>query len=435
MLSKIEKISEVVSGKKTGHTWLNDFRAQALDQYRKTGFPTANQELWRFSTVQQLEHIPFQPDFSAPDTTDKKYAENFLKTLKEKNFYSSGHRFVFLNGHFLPELSNVNAKSSGYSFNVIDADELLHHPDLQQILSAPFSRPGAFKFLNDALFQKLVSVRVAKNAIVERPIEILFLSSKKTPLLYSPKILLTLEDGAQASVVQHYRADSDAQNMTNAVAQICLGKNAVLYHIKYQQESWQGYHTAQTEVAQPTDSQFFSSVVSTGAKFSREDLNVVLNGAGAACTLNGIYYLQGNQQADHHTLIDHASGHGSSRELYKGVMDGTAQAIFDGKVIVRPQAQKTDAIQINKNLLLTKGARINTKPDLEIFANDVKCKHGATIGQLQKEALFYLQSRGIALAEARQILIRAFVSEIADAIAQEPLRLQMKNFLEQLGYV
>jgi Fe-S cluster assembly protein SufD len=230
------------------------------------------------------------------------------------------------------------------------------------------------------------------------------------------------EAASQAQIVETYVGTVGKLYFTNAVTEVLLGEGAVLDFSKLECESDAAFHVATTEVSQRRDSSFTSHSISLGGALARHDLNVRLDAEGAGCTLNGLFIGSGTQHLDNHTLIDHAKPHGTSRELYKGIMDGQSRGIFNGKIIVRSDAQKTDAMQTNKNLLLSKEAIVNSKPALEIFANDVKCRHGSTIGQLDDAAMFYLRSRGIEEKEARDLLVYAFASDVASRIRVAPLR-------------
>jgi Fe-S cluster assembly protein SufD len=244
-----------------------------------------------------------------------------------------------------------------------------------------------------------------------------------------PRTILSLGEGARATVVKSFLGPSGGTYFMNGVTTAILAPGATLDLTKVQRESQQAYHIERLDVRAARGASFTHHSISLGARIARNDLNVTLEGEGAECSLFGLYEVAGQQHVDHHTYIDHAQPNCTSRELYKGVLDGRARAVFDGRIIVRPGAQKTSAIQQNKNLLLSKEALVHTKPQLEIFANDVKCKHGATIGQLDEGMLFYMRSRGIGLAEARRLLVHAFASEIIDSVKADAVRSQIGGCL------
>jgi Fe-S cluster assembly protein SufD len=249
------------------------------------------------------------------------------------------------------------------------------------------------------------------------------------PTLSHPRNLIVAERGSQAAVVETYVGTTGELYFTNAVTEVVLDDAANLDLYKLERESTNAYHVTTTEVRQGRDSRFASHSMTFGGALVRNDLNVRLEAEGAECTLNGLFIGSGTQHLDNHTLIDHAKPHGTSRELYKGIMGGRSRGIFHGKIIVRPDAQKTDAIQTNKNLLLSKEALVNSTPALEIFADDVKCRHGSTIGQLDAGAMFYLRSRGIGEEEARELLVFAFASDVASRIRIAPLRALVEQHL------
>jgi Fe-S cluster assembly protein SufD len=247
-----------------------------------------------------------------------------------------------------------------------------------------------------------------------------------------PRVLVVMGENSQASLVESHAGPSGGY-FTNAVAEIVLQPGAVLDHSRIQRESPQGFHISSTHVVAARSSTFASHSVSFGGALVRNDVTAVLDGEGAECTLNGLYFGDGRRLVDNHTTIDHAKAHCSSREVYKGILAGHARAVFNGKIIVRPDAQKTDAKQTNKALLLSEDAQINTKPQLEIFANDVKCTHGAAVGQMDDEAIFYLRSRGLSQHEARTLLIHAFAGDVINRMKLEPLRAHVEaELLRQL---
>jgi Fe-S cluster assembly protein SufD len=243
--------------------------------------------------------------------------------------------------------------------------------------------------------------------------------------------LIVAGEASEATVIESYASADDATSFTNAVSEIVVGPHASVTHYKLQQEGARAFHIATIEARQGTGSRFASHAISLGALLSRTDINTTMEAEGTTCTFDGLYLAGGDQHVDHHTSIDHRRPHGTSRELYKGILDGRATGVFNGKVFVRPRAQKSDAQQMNKNLLLSDDAVINTKPQLEIFADDVKCSHGATIGRLSDDALFYLRARGIDAPTARQVLIYAFANELIERIGVAPLRERLGRALRR----
>src|SRR5439155_1493343 len=271
-----------------------------------------------------------------------------------------------------------------------------------------------------------------RGAVVEEPIELLYVAT--TPgegTVAHPRNLIVAGVNSQATLVETYLGLEDNVYFTNAVTEIVLGENAVLDHYKVQRESTEAFHVATTQVHHDRRSNFKSLYVALGGGLVRNEVRATLDAEGCECTLNGLYLATGTQHIDNHTVIDHAQPHCASHELYKGILDGNAHGVFNGKIFVREDAQKTDAKQTNQTLLLSEDATINTKPQLEIFADDVKCTHGATVGQLSADALFYLRSRGLGLQEARSLLTFAFANDIIERIQVEPLRARLEELLVQ----
>ena len=266
-------------------------------------------------------------------------------------------------------------------------------------------------------------VEVDKDAVPGEPIHLLFLSVPNGgPTVSHPRNLIVAGRGSQASVIETYVGAGGAACFTNAVTEIVLGDGAVFDHYRIQQESDQAFHVATVQAIQGRQSVFSSHNVALGAALARNDVNSVLDAEGAECFLNGLFFAAGTRHVDNHTLLDHAKPHCQSRELYKGILAGRGVGVFNGKIVVRKDAQKTNAIQSSRNLLLSGEAVVNTKPQLEIFADDVRCTHGATVGQIDQEALFYMQSRGIPAGAARQLLIHAFAGEVLDLMKWQPAR-------------
>jgi Fe-S cluster assembly protein SufD len=331
---------------------------------------------------------------------------------------------VFINGIYVSELSGVANLSQGVQIGnlgaLLDQDSKMLQAHLGRYVNF---NAQAFVALNTAFLNEGAFIYLPKGVSLKTPIHLLFVTDSPSRAIVSyPRILVVAEENAQAAIVENYVGLSQQPYFTNAVTEVVLGENAAIEHYKFQSENLESFHVATLQVQQERHSHFTSHNFSFGGALVRNDLNVVLNQEGADCTLNGLYKLGAGQHVDNHTLIDHVKPHSNSRELYKGILDGLCKAIFNGKIIVRPNAQKTNASQTNKNLILSDKGVIHTKPDLEIFANDVKCKHGATIGQMDPEVLFYLRSRGMDLNTARKILLQAFANEMIEKIRFESIR-------------
>jgi Fe-S cluster assembly protein SufD len=392
-------------------------RDEALSRFLETGFPTTRQEEWRFTSVAPIAERPFA--MAEPLVGDVCPVD-----LAPYRFHGvCAAELVFVDGHYVPSLSTRAALLDGARAGSLAAALTAHASDVDSHLArvAGLER-SPFVALNTALFADGAFVHVPAHTVLEHPVHLLFVSTGRSapaagshgePALMShPRVLAVLGEHSQASVVETYAGPDGARYFTNPVTEIVLGENAVLDHYKLQRESAEAYHVGSIDVRTARGAHCASHSVSLGGAIVRNDVRAVLDGEGAECTLNGLYLADRQRLVDNHTTIDHAKAHCDSREIYKGILADRARGVFNGKIIVRPDAQKTDAKQTNRALLLSEDAQINSKPELEIFANDVKCTHGAAVGQLDEDAVFYLRSRGLGLAEARHMLIHAFLGDV-----------------------
>ncbi len=405
--------------------WLQQTRKRALDRFAALGFPTPRHEDWKYTNVRPIEKQAFRPTGKVclglvPDDIEAYLFQNL-----------PCHRLVFVNGHFAPELSRPGKLSEGLTVGSL-AKSLLRTPNSLESHLARYADASAngFEALNTAFMGDGAYVYLAAGKVIEDPIHLLFLSTQQEePVFSQPRNLVVAGDNAQAVLIETYASLGDSAHFTNALTEVALGQNATLEHYKLQQESLKAYHIATLQVHQERDSRFTSHAVSFGARLARHNINVVLDAEGTECTLNGLYMVDGRQHVDFHTKIDHAKPHGTSHEFYKGILNGHARGVFNGRIYVHPDAQKTDAEQSNKNLLLSKDAEVDTKPQLEIYADDVKCSHGATVGQLDDTMLFYLRSRGIDEATARGLLTYGFAHDIVERMALAPIRARLEEIL------
>jgi Fe-S cluster assembly protein SufD len=284
--------------------------------------------------------------------------------------------------------------------------------------------------LNTAFFQDGAFIHVPAGKRVERPVHLLFLSTAHEPgLSANPRNLIIAEKGSQLTVIESYGSTADATYFNNAVTEMIVGEDAVVEHCKFQDEHPAAFHMAAIHADLGRRSNFISHSIALGAKLSRNNIRTALAGEGLECILNGLYLTQGDQLADHHMVVEHAQPHCNSHEYYNGILDGRSKGVFHGRILVRQAAQKTDAKQTNKNLLLSEDATADTKPQLEIYADDVKCTHGATVGQLNDESIFYLRARGIGQETARRILIHAFAGEIIERVRYAPAREELDKIV------
>ena len=404
--------------------WLKELRDGAIARFDALGFPTTKQEAWRFTSVVPLTETAFELAHT-PDT------KHLTPAQIEPFLLGAGPRLVFVDGFFQRSLSTP--LSDGVRLDGL-AQALVDTPDLvRQHLGkyAAFAdRP--FAALNTAFVRDGAFVYVPGKVAIEEPIELLFIATAAAggaPLVSHPRNLIVIEREARATVVETYAALDKGVYWTNAVTEVVAGDGARVDCYRVQRESDRAYHVAVTEVHQGRDSTVNLHAVSFGGALARHDLRGTLAGPGGYLILNGLYVLAGVQHVDHHTSIDHAAPHCESHEYFNGVLDGRSRGIFNGRIIVRPGAQKTDSKQTNNNLLLSADAHADSQPQLEIYADDVKCTHGSTVGPLDPKALFYLRSRGLGEAEARRLMTYGFAAEILNRMDVAPLRAQLDQIV------
>jgi Fe-S cluster assembly protein SufD len=373
-------------------SFLERLHEDAKQRFSELGYPTTHDEDWRFTNVTPITRLVAQALVPAAPA-------------------------------LLP------AQIKGVEISTI-AEALRNHPELIEPHMARYAshQTNAFVAMNTAAFKDGLFIRIPKGAIVEEPIRLVYESTANgKPTVSHPRNLIVAGANSQATIVETYHGTGGAY-FTNSVTEIVAEDHAVIDHYKLQTESDRAFHVSTLQIQLGRDTNFRSHSLSFGGSLVRNDVNAVLS-EGCECTLNGLYLVDGNQHIDNHTSIDHAKPHAASHELYKGILEGKSSAVFNGKILVRKDAQKTDAKQTNKNLVLSEEAVINTKPELQIHADDVRCTHGATIGQLDPEGIFYLQSRGIGLADARNLLVFAFARDIVDRIKVPSLREHLEKLL------
>jgi Fe-S cluster assembly protein SufD len=397
---------------------LRRLRRAGIERFVELGFPTSRNEDWRFTNVTPIARTAFR--------LAERVRGDEVRPLLDK-VPQFRKRLVFVNGCFMPGLSNILDLPKGVVLDglaqVLETRPALVEPHLAQ--HADYEE-HAFTALNTGFTADGGFLLVPRGVALEAPIHLVYLSTARSPTMAHPRNLIVLEPSSQATIVETYLGPEAHVYLTNAVTEIVIGENARLDHYKLQSESKSAFHVATTQVHQARSSNFSTHSIGLGGSLVRNEVRVRLDGPGCEATVNGLYSISGTQHHDNHTVIDHAQPHCASHELYKGILDDKAHGVFNGKIFVRQDAQKTDAKQTNQTLLLSDDATINTKPQLEIYADDVKCTHGATVGQLDAEALFYLRSRGLAEAEARALLLFAFANDIIDRIKAAPLRVQLE---------
>jgi len=422
-LSSFERFEKDLAG--DGQSWLHEIRKAAIQCFAELGFPSTRIEDWKYTNVAPIAKIDFEPAQREPGRVSG------ADIARSPFVGPDSIRLVFVDGRFSEELSSLEALPQGTAVGSLTQELENGNATLQAHLSryADYNE-HAFTALNTAFIEDGAFIEIQKGVVVEKPIHLLFVSTTGGEARVShPRNLIVAGRESQAIIIEDYMGLGEAVYFTNAVTEIVAGESAIIEHYKVQHESDEAFHIATLQVHQERSSNFVSHSISFGGALVRNDFNSVLDGEGAECTLNGLYFSDGRQHVDNHTLIDHAKPHCTSRELYKGILDGKSEAVFNGAVIVRKDAQKSDARQSNKNLLLSKDATINTKPQLEIFADDVKCTHGATIGQIDHEAIFYLRSRGIAAETAHLMLTAAFAQDILNRMKAGTIRAQIEEAL------
>ena len=409
-----------------GPRWLQDLRDRAAVRFAALGFPTVRDEDWRFTNVAPIAAAEFKP--TGGDAAHATEAE-----LAGYLYSDAAHRIVIVNGRFVAELSRTMNLPAGVRVGSLAA-AVTEQADVVQRYLGQLAEFGtrAFTALNTALSSDGAYVYIPDGVILEQPLHLLFVttaSESSGPIMTNPRALVVAGERSQSRIVETYVGPRGTTYFTNAVTEVFAGEDSVVDHYKVQQESVDAFHIASMHLHEARSSNVSSHSFSLGGRLVRNDVFALLDGEGAECTLNGLYLADGDRLVDNHTSIDHAKAHCPSHEIYKGIIGGRARAVFNGKIIVRQDAQKTDAKQTNRALLLSDDASINTKPQLEIFADDVKCTHGAAIGQLDEDAIFYLRARGLTYFEARDMLIHAFAGDILNRVKVDPLRMALEGEL------
>lgn len=406
--------------------WLKSQRDQAMAHFQKYGFPTTRDEAWRQTDVSAIAKTKFQ--FGTNGAAFP--TEAVRRTLGE--LWERTPRLVFLNGTLVDSLSDLKNLPEGVELMSLSSAFKAHPECVEKHLGKAVSfSTQAFTALNAAFATEGAFVRIPEGAVVELPIHLIYVTVPSLePRIYNLRNLVIAKKNSQVKLFESYIGVSGPNYFTNAVTEIAVRDNAKVDHVKLENENSKAFHIASTGVLQSRSSRYTSHSVTIGGALVRNDLKTNLVGEGSECALNGLYVTSGSQLVDNHTTIDHAAPHCTSRELYKGVLDGESRGVFNGKVVVAKDAQKTDAQQSNKNILLSKDALVDTTPQLEIFADDVKCSHGATIGRLNENELFYLRSRGIGEEDARKLLIQSFAHEVIGTISNPGLRLCLEFLVE-----
>ena len=399
--------------------WLFPLRKAGIVSFAEQGFPTLQHEDWRFTNVAPIAKLPFNP---ARATTANGIE---TKALNEAAFGKMpGNRLVFVNGHFSAKLSSLRSIPGGVTVENLSAALTKNSAVFENHLGQyAKTQDNAFAALNQAFFSDGAFIHVPAGIAVEEPVQLIFISSAaQAAATIHPRNLIIAEANSTLTVVESYIAAGNTTYFTNTVTELVAGDNAAVEHVKFQDEAANAFHiaTIQGQFGRASNVKVHSFAL--GARLSRNNIRAKLAGEGLECILNGLYLTRDEQLADHHMIVEHAQPHCASHEYFNGILDDKSRGVFHGRIYVHQIAQKTDAKQTNKNLLLSDDATADTKPQLEIYADDVKCTHGATIGQLNDESIFYLRSRGIGTDTARRMLIHAFAGEIIERVKCRPAR-------------
>ncbi len=413
------ELFEEMDGKRANGQ-LDQLRTDALEQFRASGFPTSALEEWKYTSTESIRNNPFRilTDSSrASSITESDISEARIPDL-------DAHRIVFVDGFYADHLTNTDGLPEGVK--LMDLSEALSRPDsvvYNYLGTVVDGKEYPFAALNTAFLQHGAFLHVPDNEIVDKPIHVIHLTSSETDYgAVFPRNLVCVGENSEVSVIEHYTDTTDAIYFSNSVTELHADRNAFVDHYKLQLTNERSLQVSTIESRQKADSKVNQTNIHFGSKLTRNDINATIDGEGAESALNGLFCTDDNQHVDNHTRLYHMQPNCNSYELYTGVLDDESTGVFNGTIYVHKRAQGTSSNQHNNNLLLTNEATINTKPELEIFADDVTCSHGATIGQLQERAKYYLRTRGIDEEHAEDMLINAFAKELTNRIKLEPLR-------------
>lgn len=406
--------------------WLLLLRDSAMDRFEQLGFPSVKHEEWKYTNVAPISRAQFRPVLRGETDSliRKSDVESHICSEAEQS------RLVFYNGILNKELSSLAAVKDLVAFDLEEAAQSESYGEIVRnhlARGADYNLDG-FTALNTALTSGGAFVLIPKDVVLSAPLQILSYvePGSDAPAVF-PRVLVVAETNSAGTIIESYGSSSNTGYFTNAVVEVIVGDGAKLTHYKVQRESHEAFHIAATTALLGRNSSYNATTINLGAKLSRHNLSVVMEEEGAECWVDGLYVVSDEQHTDTHSLIDHRRAYCNSHQLYKGILDGKARAVFNGKIFVRPGAQKTDAMQTNKNLLLSNDARVDTKPQLEIFADDVKCAHGAAVGQIDEEELFYLETRGIHPEMGRNLLTYGFAEEVIGKIEIASIRTQLET--------
>lgn len=409
--------------------WLRKLRQDGFARFSETGFPTTRDEDWRFTNPAAIAQTPFRlvrNGHSLPSQKD----------LNQFQIPGVGCRLVFVDGRFAETLSSIGNLPAGVTVDNL-ASEIARNPGaIEQHLGRYLdTQRDSFGALNTAFLEDGAYVHIAKGVVAEGPIAVLFVSTAhEFPAVNHPRNLIVAEENSQATIVEDYVSLGGGQALCNTVTELVAGDHSVVSHYMIEREHADAFNVSTLRIQQGRTADVASHSVLLGGALVRNNVHPVLAGEGGECLINGLFIGNGRQHLDNYMLVEHVSPHCGSRQFYNGILDGHAHGVFHGRIIVHKDAQKTDAKQTNRNLLLSDTAQIDTKPQLEIYADDVKCTHGATIGQMEENSLFYLRSRGIDEMSARRLLLVAFASECMDRMKEGPVRTHIEKLIHDHAF-
>ncbi len=424
----MERHARLIEGRNASDAdWLRSIRENAMQRFTALGFPTTKDESWRFTNVAPIAKTSFALAPQQPVSIDLQQLNQFI--IPDLNAI----RLVFVNGRYSPRLSHAQELPKGLRImplaQAMEAHRDLVRPHLEgHRLHA--AQADAFTHMNTAFLEDGAFIHVARGKAIETPIELLSISTESdSPTMTHPRHLIIADESAELTVIERSVSLHGGNYFTNAVTDILVGTNATVNHYLLEEENSEAFNVSTLRTRQMADSRCNSHTVLLGGKLVRNNVHAILDGKSTECLINGLYIGSDSQHMDNHMRVEHAQPHGDSRQFYHGILNDRASAVFAGRIIVHPGAQKTDAKQTNRNLLLSDESHVDTQPQLEIYADDVKCTHGATIGQLDEQAVFYFRARGISNDTARSMLIHAFAGESVTRMGNPAIRAYVDNIL------